>query len=67
MEPFVDIQGAAAYLSVKISWVYEHVRLDRMPSSKVGHRRRFRLSEAVAVAFLDTRQTQNRQDMASAK
>ena len=67
MEPFVDIQAAAAYLSVKISWVYEHVRLDRLPSSLVGHRRRFRLSEAVAVAFLDTRQTQNRQDMTSAK
>ena len=48
MEPFVDIQGAAAYLSVKISWVYEQVRLDRMPSSKVGHRRRFRLSELEA-------------------
>jgi excisionase family DNA binding protein len=48
MEPFVDIQAAAAYLSVKISWVYEQVRLDRMPSYKVGHRRRFRLSELEA-------------------
>jgi len=48
MEPFVDIQAAAAYLSVKISWVYEQVRLARMPSSKVGHRRRFRLSELEA-------------------
>ena len=33
MEPFVDILAAAAYLSVKISWVYEQVPLDRMPSS----------------------------------
>ena len=48
MEPFVDILAAAAYLSVKISWVYEHVRLDRMRSSKAGHRRRFRLSELEA-------------------
>ena len=48
MEPFVDILAAATYLNVKISWVYEHVRLDRMPSSKVGHRRRFRLSELEA-------------------
>jgi excisionase family DNA binding protein len=48
MEPFVDILAVAAYLSVKISWVYEQVRLDRMPSSKVGHRRRFRLSELEA-------------------
>ena len=45
MEPFVDILAAATYLNVKISWVYEQVRLDRMPSYKVGHRRRFRLSE----------------------
>jgi hypothetical protein len=67
VEPFVDILAAATYLNVKISWVYEQVRLDRMPSSKVGHRRRFRLCEAVAVAFLDTRQSQNRQDMASGK
>jgi excisionase family DNA binding protein len=48
VEPFVDIQAAATYLNVKISWVYEQVRLDRMPSYKVGHRRRFRLSELEA-------------------
>ena len=48
MEPLVDILAAATYLNVKISWVYEQVRLDRMPSSKVGHRRRFRLSELEA-------------------
>ena len=48
MEPFVDILAAATYLNVKISWVYEQVRLDRMPSYKVGHRRRFRLSELEA-------------------
>jgi len=48
VEPFADILAAATYLNVKISWVYEQVRLDRMPSSKVGHRRRFRLSELEA-------------------
>jgi excisionase family DNA binding protein len=48
VEPFVDILAAATYLNVKISWVYEQVRLDRMPSYKVGHRRRFRLSELEA-------------------
>jgi excisionase family DNA binding protein len=48
VEPFVDILAAATYLNVKISWVYEQVRLDRMPSYKVGRRRRFRLSELEA-------------------
>ena len=45
VERFVAIQEAAEYLAVKISWIYEQVRLNRMPSHKVGHFRRFKLSE----------------------
>ncbi len=45
VERFVAIQDAAEFLGVKISWIYEQVRLNRMPSHKVGHFRRFRLSE----------------------
>ncbi len=45
VERFVAIQGAAEFLAVKISWIYEQVRLNRLPSHKVGHFRRFRLSE----------------------
>ncbi len=45
VERFVAIQEAAKFLAVKISWIYEQVRLNRMPSHKVGHFRRFKLSE----------------------
>jgi excisionase family DNA binding protein len=44
-EPFVEIEAAAAFLGVKVSWLYEQVRLERLPSHKVGKFRRFRLSE----------------------
>jgi excisionase family DNA binding protein len=50
MEPFVGIAEAAEFLNVKTSWVYEQVRLGRMPSYKVGAFRRFRLSELDAWA-----------------
>ena len=50
MEPFVKIEEAAKFLGVKVSWIYEQVRLDRMPSHKVGHFRRFKLSELDAWA-----------------
>ena len=45
MERFVAIQEAAEFLGVKVFWVYEQARLNRMPSHKVGHFRRFKLSE----------------------
>ncbi len=45
LEPFVAIEEAAEFLGVKVSWIYEQVRLNRMPSHKVGHFRRFKLSE----------------------
>ena len=48
VERFVAIQEAAEFLGVKVSWVYEQVRLNRMPSHKIGHFRRFRLSELEA-------------------
>lgn len=50
MEPFVGIEEAAEFLAVKISWLYEQVRLNRLPSHKVGHFRRFKLSELEAWA-----------------
>ena len=44
-EPFVDIATAAQFLAVKKSWLYEQVRLNRVPSYKVGPFRRFSISE----------------------
>ncbi len=50
MEPFVGIQEAAAFLNLKVSYVYEQVRLNRLPSYKIGNFRRFRISELDAWA-----------------
>jgi excisionase family DNA binding protein len=54
-ELFVNIQAAAAFLGVKMSWLYEQCRLSRVPSYKVGKYRRFRLSEL--EAWVKERQT----------
>ncbi len=48
-EPFVDIEAAAKFLGVKVSYLYEECRLGRIPSYKLGKFRRFRLSELEAV------------------
>jgi excisionase family DNA binding protein len=50
VEPFVRIQEAAAFLGVKVSWLYEQVRLNKVPSYKVGAFRRFKLTELDAWA-----------------
>ena len=50
MEPFVGIKEAAEFLDVKVSWVYEQVRLGKLPSYKIGAFRRFKLSELDAWA-----------------
>jgi excisionase family DNA binding protein len=50
MEPFVNIQAAAEFLNVKVSWLYEQVRLNCVPSYKIGSFRRFKLSELEAWA-----------------
>ena len=50
MEGFVGVKVAAAFLDVKISWLYEMVRLGKVPSYKVGPFRRFKLSELDAWA-----------------
>jgi excisionase family DNA binding protein len=47
-EPFVDLETASAFLGVKPPWMYEAVRLGRVPSYKVGKFRRFRVSELEA-------------------
>jgi len=47
-EPFVDLEAASAFLGVKDTWMYEAVRLGRVPSYKVGKFRRFRISELEA-------------------
>jgi excisionase family DNA binding protein len=47
-EQFVSIQEAARFLGVPKSYVYEKVRLGRLPSYKLGGLRRFRLSELAA-------------------
>ncbi len=45
IEPFVDIQEAARFLNVRVSWLYEQVRLGKVPSYKVGAFRRFKISD----------------------
>jgi excisionase family DNA binding protein len=50
VEAFVKIEQAADFLGVRVSWVYEQVRLGKLPSYKVGVFRRFRLSELDAWA-----------------
>ncbi len=50
MEAFVNIRQAAEFLGVKISWLYEQVRLGKIPSYKIGAFRRFKLSELDAWA-----------------
>ena len=49
-ERFVGIEEAAEHLHVKRSWLYEQVRLGRVPSYKVGAFRRFKLTELEAWA-----------------
>ncbi len=44
-EPFVDVEAGARFLGVKTSWLYDQVRLKKVPSYKLGALRRFRLSE----------------------
>jgi excisionase family DNA binding protein len=44
-EGFVDVNRAADFLGVKVSWMYEAVRLGRVPSYRIGVFRRFKLSE----------------------
>jgi excisionase family DNA binding protein len=50
MEGFVGIREAAQFLGVKTSWLYERVRLGKVPSYKVGAFRRFKISELDAWA-----------------
>jgi excisionase family DNA binding protein len=50
MEVFVGAKEVAVFLGVKVSWVYEMVRLGKLPSDKTGPLRRFRLSEVEAWA-----------------
>ena len=44
-EGLIGIEEAARFLAVKPSWLYEQVRLGRVPSYRVGKFRRFRVSE----------------------
>ena len=45
MEGFVGVESAAAFLDVKVSWIYEMVRPRKIPSYKIGPFRKFKLSE----------------------
>ncbi len=44
-EQLIAIEAAARHLDVKVSWLYEQVRLRKVPSYRVGKFRRFRVSE----------------------
>jgi excisionase family DNA binding protein len=48
---------AASFLNVKKSWLYEQVRLNRVPSYKVGAFRRFKLTELDEWAHRSFRQS----------
>jgi excisionase family DNA binding protein len=50
MENYVNVETAANFLSVKPSHLYALVRTGKIPSTKVGALRRFRLSELDAWA-----------------
>jgi len=50
MEPFVAFKEAGAFLDVKVSWISEQIRLDRVPSYKVDAFCRLKLSELEAWA-----------------
>ena len=50
IEPFVGMDEAHLFLKVKKSWLYEQVRLGRVPVHKVGVFNRFKLSELDAWA-----------------
>ena len=47
-EGLVGIEKASTFLDVKTSWLYEQVRLGKVPSYKVGKFRKFRVSELEA-------------------
>ena len=47
-EGLIGIEEVAGFLCVKVSWLYEQVRLGRVPSYRVGKFRRFRMSELEA-------------------
>ncbi len=44
-EHLIGIEDAARHLAVKVSWLYEQVRLGKVPSYRIGKFRRFRASE----------------------
>lgn len=44
-EPLVPAEDVAAFLAVQPAWVLEQARAGDLPSYKLGHYRRFRLSE----------------------
>jgi|GEM_PF-1200488 len=48
MDNLIGVEEAADYLKVRVSWIYEMVRLGRLPSYRVGRFRRFRVSELEA-------------------
>ncbi len=47
-EGLIGIEEVAGFLCVKVSWLYEQVRLGRVPSYRVGTFCRFRMSELEA-------------------
>lgn len=44
-EPFVDVGAVKAHTGLPESWIYDHAKNGDFPSYKVGHYRRFLLSE----------------------
>lgn len=50
MEPYVNLDAAAAFLGVRPSWLYANHRALGVPSVRIGRMLRFRLSELTAWA-----------------
>ena len=47
LEPMLDAKALAGVLGVHPNWVFEQVRLNQLPSYKLGHHRRFRPTEVL--------------------
>jgi excisionase family DNA binding protein len=44
-EPYINIDQAAAYLNVKVRWLYERSTKGKMPVHRLGRHLRYRVSE----------------------
>ena len=63
IEPLVSAEEVAALLNVQPAWVLEQARAGELPSYKLGHYRRFRVSEVEDWLRARASGTYNRRDV----